>query len=89
LITFTKASSSGSIHIFVKTLTGKTLTYNAQISDTIEHVKAKIQDKTDIPIDDQCLIFEGRQLEEDHTLLDYNVKRDSTIWMVLYSFSVY
>jgi ubiquitin len=74
------------MQIFVKTVTGKTITIDVQVSDTIAYVKTKIQDKTQIPPDQQRVIFAGKQLEDDHTLADYEVKRDSTIWMVFYSF---
>ena len=77
------ADCDGNMQIMIKTLTGKTLCLSVNSNDTVNEIKQKIQQKEGIPLEQQRLVFNGKQLEDNLKLGEYNISNDSTIHLVL------
>lgn len=75
--------ASGETEIFVKTLTGKTITLLVDPSFTVANLKAKIECEEGIPVDQQRLIFENQQLEDGRTLQEYKITKESIIYLIM------
>ncbi|CAJ1359199.1 unnamed protein product, partial [Effrenium voratum] len=78
-----KAADPRVMQIFIKTLTGRKTNFNFELDNTVRHVKEALQEKEGIQVEQIRLIYSGKQMSDECTLNDYNVKPGSTVHMVL------
>ncbi|OMJ91613.1 hypothetical protein SteCoe_5757 [Stentor coeruleus] len=71
------------MQIFIKTLTGQVISLDVEVSDSIETIKNKLYEKEGLPVDEQRLIFAGKQLEDGRRIYEYGIQKESTIYCVL------
>ncbi len=71
------------MHIFIKTLTGRTATLEVDPEDTIAQVKQKFFEKDAVPVQEQRLLYGGHELKDENCIKDYEIQRDSTLHLVL------
>ncbi|WP_447767531.1 ubiquitin-like protein [Sphingobacterium faecium] len=76
-------SNQGSYQIFVKTIPGKKITLQVTSSTLIYNVKSLLKDKEGWPENEQRIVFGGKQLEDNRTLHDYNIGKESTVFVIL------
>merc|ERR1711865_828363 len=74
---------AGLMQIFIKTLTGRKSSFNFEPENTVRHLKEALQEKEGIQVEQIRLIYSGKQMSDECTLGDYNVKPGSTVHMVL------
>ena len=72
------------MQIFVRMLSGKTVTLQVEKSDSVASLKQKIEDKEGIKADQQRFVFGGKNLQDNNTLSDYNIQENSTLNLVLH-----
>lgn len=69
--------------MYIRTLSGKTVNYQLEPIDTVKNLKSKISQKEGINVDQQRLIFSGKQLDDERSLSDYNISNDDTIQLAI------